>query len=60
MTPGRVQSGLSFQQNLRCSKSNAIFPELGSPEAQNAVKIVSLIFPVIYDKRNLRADFLFA
>lgn len=27
---------------------------------QNAVKIVSFVFPVIYDKPNLRADVLFA
>jgi hypothetical protein len=31
-----------------------------TPNAQNAVKIVSFIFPVIYDKPNLRADVLFA
>ena len=36
------------------------FPELRPPNAQNAVKIVTFIFPVIHDKRNLRADFLFA
>jgi len=32
------------------------FPELRPPNAQNAVKIVPVIFPVICDKRNLRTD----
>ncbi|HJY93265.1 MAG TPA: hypothetical protein VJ255_23465 [Candidatus Acidoferrum sp.] len=35
-------------------------PELSASDAQNAVKIVALIFPVICDKGNLRSDFLFA
>ena len=34
------------------------FPELRTSDAQNSVKIVPFIFPVIYDKCNLRADFL--
>ncbi len=35
-------------------------PELRPPKSQNAVKIVSVIFPVICDKHDLLADCLFA
>jgi len=40
------------------SRSN--FPELRPPNTQNTVKIVSFIFLVIHDKRNLRPDLGFA
>jgi hypothetical protein len=36
------------------------FPELDASDAQNAVKIVAVIFPVVCNKSNLRTNFLFA
>ena len=35
-------------------------PELRSPNAQNAVKIVAVVFPIIHDRCDLCADCFFA
>jgi len=51
---------LPFPAELAVLEVKCNLPELKPPNAQNAVKIVSFIFPVIYDKPNLRADVLFA
>src|ERR1700730_10345431 len=47
---------LPFPREPAVFKVKCNLPELRPPDAQNAVKIVAFIFPVICDKGNLRAD----
>jgi hypothetical protein len=51
---------LPFPPEPPVFKVKCNLPELSLPDAQNSIKIVPVIFPVICDKRNLRADCLFA
>src|SRR5262249_16661224 len=49
-------AGLPFPTEPAVFKVEGNFPELRASDAQNSVKIVPVIFPVIDDKRNLRTD----
>ncbi len=51
---------LPFPPEPASFKIKRNLPELSPPDAQNAIKIVTFVFPAICDKRNLRADCLFA
>jgi hypothetical protein len=53
-------AGLPFPAEPAVFKVKSNFPELNSPDAKNTIKIITIIFPVIYDKSNLRTDLLFA
>src|SRR5437667_7906660 len=55
-----ISLGLSFPPESAVFKVECNLPELRTPNAQNTVKIVSVIFPVICDKHDLLADCLFA
>ena len=50
-----VSLTIQFHENLRFSKVKRYLPELESPDSQHAIKIVSIIFPVIHHKCRLRA-----
>jgi len=51
---------LPFPAEPAVFKVECNFPELGPFNAQDAVKIVAVIFPVIHDRCDLCANCLFA
>ena len=51
---------LPFPAEAGVFKVEGNFPELRTSDAQNSVKIVPVIFPVIGDKHNLRTNFFLA
>lgn len=52
--------GLVFPAESAMFKVESDFPELHSSKTQNAVEIVSIIFAIVDDETNLRADMLLA
>jgi hypothetical protein len=54
------RTSLFFPQEPVAFKVECNFQEMRAPYAQDAVKIVPLILPIICDERNLRADLLLA